>query len=149
MKNLFNSADAHELIERINKLTPQSQRLWGKMDVAQIFAHCSILLRVARGLDKPKRRFIGLLLGPLVKNTFFGEKPHPKNSPTDKTFIVSDQKHFDSEKANLIEHIRAFSEGGPAACTTHPNPFFGKLTPDEWALGQYKHIDHHLKQFGV
>jgi hypothetical protein len=149
MKNFFNPSDTREILDRINRLTPESKPLWGKMTAAQMMAHCSILLRVARGLDKPKRRFLGILLGWAVKETFFGKKPHPKNSPTDKTFIVADQKQFEEEKQILMAHITAFSEGGPAACTTHPNPFFGKLTPEEWANGQYKHVDHHLKQFGI
>jgi len=149
MKNLFNHTDAEEIVVRINKLTPQTQHLWGKMDVAQMMAHCSILLRIARGLDNPSRRWLGILLGWMVKKSFFGEKPFPKNSPTDRTFIITDPRKFEDEKAILIEHIQAFSNGGPHASTRHPNPFFGKLTPDEWARGQYKHIDHHLQQFGV
>ncbi len=149
MKNLFNKEDAAEIVNRINKLTPQTQHLWGKMNVSQILAHCSILLRIARGLDKPKRKFIGILLGWMVKDSFFGEKPYPKNSATDPTFIVTDERDLEKEKNILLEHLRAFSEGGAAACTTHPNPFFGKLTPEEWARGQYRHLDHHLRQFGV
>jgi hypothetical protein len=149
MKNFFNASDTEEIINRIGRLTPESQRLWGKMDVSQMMAHCSITLRIARGLDKPKRRLLGILLGWAVKDHYFGEKPFPKNSPTDKTFIVADKKSFEDEKKKLIEHINAFSQGGAVACTTHPNPFFGKLTPQEWAIGQYKHVDHHLKQFGV
>jgi hypothetical protein len=149
MKNLFNPADTKELLDRIEQLTPETQHRWGKMDVAQMMAHCSILLRIARGIDKPKRRWLGILLGPLVKQSFFGDRPFPKNSPTDRSFIVVDNKRFEEEKQTLISHIQAFSTGGPDACTTHPNPFFGHLTPDEWARGQYKHIDHHLQQFGV
>jgi len=38
---------------------------------------------------------------------------------------------------------------GPAGCTKHPHSFFGKLTPEEWAILSYKHLDHHLRQFGV
>ncbi|MBL7842557.1 MAG: DUF1569 domain-containing protein [Cyclobacteriaceae bacterium] len=149
MKNLFDRNDSQEILNRIEKLTPETQRLWGKMDVAQMLAHCSKLLRIARGLEKPRRSVLGILLGWMVKETFFGAKPHPKNSPTDKTLIVADQKIFEEEKRILTEHIKAFSEGGPERCTTHPNPFFGKLAPEEWARGQYKHLDHHLQQFGV
>jgi len=149
MKNFFNPADTQEILNRIEKLTPETQHRWGKMDVAQMMAHCSIILRIARGLDKPRRRILGVLLGWAVKEIYFGEKPFPRNSPTDTTFVVADKKVFAEEKQKLIEHIIAFSQGGPAACTTHPNPFFGKLTPDEWARGQYKHVDHHLQQFGV
>ncbi len=149
MKNLFNLQDSREVLERIDKLTPQTQRLWGKMDVAQMLAHCSVLMRIARGIDKPKRIPLGIILGPLFKKSFFGDKPYPKDSPTHPSYIVAEEKKFEEEKQTLKEHIKAFSQGGPAACTTHPNPFFGKLSPEEWARGQYKHIDHHLKQFGV
>ncbi|MFD1127776.1 DUF1569 domain-containing protein [Paenibacillus provencensis] len=31
---------------------------------------------------------------------------------------------------------------------TNPHPFFGKLTSEEWSIGLYKHLDHHLKEFG-
>jgi hypothetical protein len=137
MKTFFTPNDTREILERIDKLTPQTQR------------HCSILLRIARGLDKPKRRLLGILLGWAVKRDYFGEKPYPKNSYTDPTFKIVDKKIFEEEKQKLIDHITAFSTAGAAGCTTHPNPFFGNLTPDEWAQGQYKHIDHHLKQFGV
>ena len=149
MEHLFQPAVANDILNRIEKLNANSQPLWGKMNVAQMLAHCTIVIRIARGLDKPKRRFLGVLLGWLVKDSFFGSKPYPKNSKTDPTFIVVNQRDFEREKQILIEHIKAFSEGGPAACTKHPNPFFGRLKPEEWARGQFRHLDHHLKQFGV
>ena len=36
MKSVFNPSDKAELLSRIEKLSPSSQRLWGKMEVAQI-----------------------------------------------------------------------------------------------------------------
>jgi Protein of unknown function (DUF1569) len=42
-----------------------------------------------------------------------------------------------------------FAKGGAEGCTKHPHNFFGKLTPLEWATGMYKHLDHHLRQFGA
>ena len=45
--------------------------------------------------------------------------------------------------------VRQFSEGGETRCTRHPHPFFGSLTPQAWSRGMYKHLDHHLRQFGV
>ena len=149
MKNLFNPTDTQEILSRIERLTPEAQRRWGKMEVAQMLAHCAALLSIARGLDNPKRSWLGVLLGWAVKGKFFGPSPHPKNSPTGSGLVVTDKKHFEEEKKKLIVHIQAFAEGGPEACTRHPNPFFGKLTPEEWAQGQYKHLDHHLQQFGV
>jgi transposase InsO family protein len=45
--------------------------------------------------------------------------------------------------------IDRFVAAGPKSCTTHPHSFFGPLTPEEWAILMYKHLDHHLRQFGV
>lgn len=149
MKDLFEPSTLNEIKERINKLKPTSQREWGKMDVAQMMGHCSATLEVATGEKSPPRLFIGRILGPLVKSSFTGEKPFGKNSPTDKSFIVADKRDFEKEKARLINLVTKFSTGGEAKCTTHPHSFFGKLTPKEWALGMYKHLDHHLRQFGV
>lgn len=149
MKNLFDQQDAREIVDRINHLTAQSKPLWGKMDVAQMLAHCTMVIRIARGLDNPPRRVLGILLGWMVKSSFFGEKPYPKNSPTDPGFIVTGERDFEEEKLTLLTHVKAFAAGGAPGCTKHPNPFFGRLTPQEWARGQYRHLDHHLNQFGV
>jgi hypothetical protein len=149
MKNLFDKKDTEEILHRLDQLTPATQRLWGKMAVAQMLAHCTTVIRIARGLDNPKRSVLGILLGWMVKDSFFGEKPYPKNSATATSFIVANERDFEQEKKILRGHIIAFSDGGPEKCTTHPNPFFGKLRPEEWARGQYRHLDHHLSQFGV
>lgn len=49
----------------------------------------------------------------------------------------------------LIIHLNKFHKNGPETCISHPHPFFGKLTSEQWGKGIYKHLDHHLKQFGV
>jgi len=48
-----------------------------------------------------------------------------------------------------IDATDRFTAGGLGKCTTHPHCFFGKMTPMEWATLAYKHMDHHLRQFGV
>jgi len=45
--------------------------------------------------------------------------------------------------------VDRFASAGKAGCTTHPHTFFGRMTADEWGILMYKHIDHHLQQFGV
>lgn len=149
MNTLYNEGDAHDIRIRIDRLTPQAQRLWGKMDVGQMMAHCSAALEVAVGDKRPPRLFIGRILGPLVKPSYVGPKPFGKNSPTDRSFIMTGQKEFNKEKERLLQLIDRFSEGGLEKCTTHPHSFFGKLTPEEWGISMQKHLDHHLRQFGV
>jgi hypothetical protein len=95
------------------------------------------------------RSFIGRIIAPFFKKSVLGEKPFHKNSPTDKSYIFPGNLNFDEQKAKLIASLKKFQEGGTAKCTTHPHPFFGKFTPEEWAVFQWKHTDHLLRQFGV
>jgi len=149
MKNLFTTDAKQEVLARMNTLSPQSNRQWGKMEVDQMLAHCSAALEVAVGQKFPPRLFIGRVLAPIFKSTVLGDKPFSKNGPTDKSFIITDRRNFDSEKTRLTGLITQFSEGGTAKCTTHPHSFLGKLTADEWGKLMYKHLDHHLKQFSA
>ena len=149
MKNLFQPDAAEEVISRIDKLQSESQRQWGKMDVAQMLAHCSVTLDMASGRLVLPRILIGRILGPFVRPFFTNDKPFSKNSPTDKKFVIADKRDFAREREQLKIKVRQFHDGGDAQCTKHPHCFFGVLTPQEWATGMYKHLDHHLRQFGV
>jgi len=149
MKNLFEQEAVDEVISRIGTLQPATQRQWGKMDVAQMMAHCSGALDMAAGRLNPPRLFIGRLIGRLVKPIYSNEKPFSQNNPTDPKLVVSDQRDFRREQEQLKLKIQHFHDGGEAQCTRHPHPFFGNLTPQEWSRGMYKHLDHHLRQFGA
>lgn len=149
MKNLFQPEGMQEIVSRIDKLQPASVRQWGKMDVAQMMAHCSAAMDMALGRLNPPRMFVGRLLAPFVKPIYTNEKPFSKNNPTDKKLVISDQRDFLREQEALKLRVHQFHDGGEAKCTRHPHPFFGPLTPAEWARGMYKHLDHHLRQFGV
>jgi hypothetical protein len=149
MNNLFNTADVDSILSRLDKLTPDSERKWGKMTVEQMMAHCTAALKVANNEAYPPRIFIGRILSPFIKKNFFNEKPFPKGTPTDKSFIVKDKRDFNKEKQLLKDQVEKFIEGGEMRVTRHPHSFFGKLTPTEWSIGMWKHLDHHLRQFGV
>jgi hypothetical protein len=149
MKSLFEKDSVREIYNRINNLSAQSKREWGKMDVAQMLAHCSKIMELATGQKKLPRLFIGRILGPMAKASYLSEKPFSKNGPTDRNFIITNQRDFNPEKEKLINLIQLFSNGGETKCTTHPHSFFGRLTPAQWGTSMYKHLDHHLKQFGV
>ncbi len=150
MNNLFNEADVKRILERLTRLTPDSKRLWGTMNVAQMLAHCNVSLETAMGLNFPKRKLIGRLFGKLIKLKFLDKKPMIKNSRTEDSYVTSDEKFdFETERSKALNLVRTFYENGPEKCTMHPHSYFGKLTPDEWAILKWKHYDHHLRQFGV
>lgn len=146
VKNLFASDAKQFIIERINKLTSESKPLWGKMNVAQMLAHCQMPMGVALGSHKLQGSIILKLIGPFFKKLLFNEKPFKRNLGTDRSFIITDQRKFEEEKQKLVDMINRFTE---ANMVDEPHPFFGKLTKEEWSKGTWKHLDHHLMQFGV
>ena len=101
MKNLFEQETVDEVISRIDKLQPRSQRQWGKMDVAQMMAHCSITMDIASGRLNLPRIFIGRLIAPFFKSIYTNEKPFGKNGPTGKELVVADQRDFACEREQL------------------------------------------------
>lgn len=149
MKSLFEKEAQNEVLQRLEKLSPQSQAQWGKMNVAQMFAHCSATLEVATGKNNPPRETLGILLGWMFKSILYNDKPYRHGERTYKDYVVSDERDFDREKQRLLGLIKEFTKGGAEQCTRHPNPFFGRLTPEQIGKTQYKHFDHHFSQFGV
>jgi Protein of unknown function (DUF1569) len=149
LKNLFDK-DAHtEITDRINSLSPQSQRQWGKMNVAQMLAHCKEAFKVPLRDKKIPRMFIGLLIGWAFKNKLYNDEPWKRNLPTAPNFIIKDERDFEKEKLELTGLINQFYNGGPQKVGRFPHPMFGSFTSSQWGRAMYKHIDHHLMQFGA
>jgi hypothetical protein len=151
MNNLFDATVANQVKTRLGKLEPQSERLWGQMTVAQMLAHCAMSMQWAVGELVPEKgplpaRMMGCLVKPMVLRN---DDLMRKHSPTIKSLIVTGERDFSKEREWLSELIDKFVTGGAAACTKNPHSFFGKMTPEEWAILSYKHLDHHLRQFGV
>ena len=150
MKNLFEAADVEEVQARLASLQPDSERVWGSMNVAQMLAHCSMGMEMAVGEMRPPRMLIGSIIGSMVKSKALGnDEPMRRNSPTVTGLVVKDDRDFGAERERLSGLIDRFAAGGPEGCTAHPHAFFGKMTPAEWAELTYKHLDHHLRQFGA
>ncbi len=151
MKNLFQAVCVEEVKQRLAALSPGSHRQWGKMSPAQMLAHCSLGLEMAAGEIRPRRALMGRVLGPVIKPIALrDDEPMRRNSPTSKELLVIGEKRdFETEQKRLSGLIDHFAAAGPAGCTSHPHAFFGSLTPDEWSILMYKHLDHHLRQFGV
>ena len=147
IKNLYDPAAKQAIIERINKLTPDTPRQWGKMDVAQMLAHLQQPLEVALGHRTITGTFFFNLIMPLFKKTLWDDKPWKKGLPTDATYIMTGEaKEFQQEKTKLLELINQFNE---AALSDKKHPVFGFMTKEQWSQSGWKHIDHHLKQFGA
>lgn len=147
MKTFFDKAAQDELQQRFQKLNAQTKGQWGKMNAAQMLAHCTAGMQVPVGDLTVKRTFLGLI-GWMFKGMIHSEKPFSKNSPTAAEFVMTDERDFDNEKNHFVECFNKLAQG-PSAITCYNHAFFGTMTSDDWGHLMYKHMDHHFQQFGV
>jgi hypothetical protein len=148
--NVFSEEITQQLIERLNHLTPESRPLWGKMAVGQMLAHCCVPYEMTYENIHPKPgRMKRFFLRLLAKNLVTGEKPYRKSSPTAPAFVVKDDRDFETEKKRLIGYLERTQSLGEKHFEQKEYISFGRLTLTEWNNMFYKHLDHHLRQFGV
>ena len=151
MQNVFDAKDAQEYINRINNLTPETPRKWGKMSADQVLAHLNVAYDLTFTPEKfPKPSFIAkFLLSRFVKPKITNEIPYKQSLPTSPAFIIADERNFEEEKAKLIGNIQRVQQLGREAFEGKENINFGKMTAQCWNNMFAKHLNHHLEQFGV
>jgi hypothetical protein len=150
MEKIFDLAYVDQQIARINKLSPDTKGLWGKMSVAQMLAHLNVSYELVYTDKHPKpNAFMKFILKKLVKDKVVGPAPYKKNGPTAPAFIIKEDKDFEAEKTRLIDHLKKTQELGEAYFDQKESHSFGVLTLPEWNTMFAKHLDHHLGQFGV
>lgn len=150
MPNVWNAQDVATILNRVDHLTPTSRPLWGKMSVGQMLAHCNVTYELTYENIHPKPNFIlRLLLKLFLKGIVTGDKPYKKNSPTGGAFMIKETKDFEFEKKRLIAFIQRTQQEGEAAFEGRDYVSFGILSAKEWNHMLYKHLDHHLSQFGA
>ena len=147
MKSIFDKTASDEILERLERLQPTAARQWGKMSPAQMLEHCSRALEMATGKKPRQQAFLGKMIGWIFKKGFLSEKPFPKNSPTAPDFIIKDEPDLEATKARLKDLIADLHQLGEAGTDGNVHGFFGKFSGTEWGVTQYKHLDHHLRQF--
>lgn len=150
LPNIFSKEETQKMLSRIEKLTSETQPLWGKMNVAQMLAHCAVTYELTdESKYKKPNALLKFFLKLFVKNSVVNEIKYPKNSRTAPYFLITDQRQFEQEKKRLTNHITETQNLGEAFFDGKESYSFGKLTKAEWNNMFYKHLDHHLAQFGV
>ena len=150
MKNLLHQKTKAEVLQRIDRLTPQSQAVWGKMNVNQGLRHMTMALLIPLGeldptLDNPPK-----IPKWLLKFFLLNTKPPKGAAETFKEINMVANKinpaDFEAEKANLKNMINRFFA---TEQFIPENKLVGKFTTENWGILNYNHTDHHLRQFGV
>lgn len=150
IENIFDKDGLRVLVSRIQALKPDSQRKWGKMNVAQMLAHCNVGFELAYESKHPAPgRFKRFMLKTFVKKGVVNEVPYKKNSPTASVFKVASEQNFIVEQQRLISFLERTHNLSSAHFEGKAYVSFGRLTSTEWNNLFAKHLDHHLTQFGV
>lgn len=150
LPNIFTEPVVQQLVTRINQLTPATTPQWGKMNIAQMLAHCNVTYELAYENIHPRpNAFMRFILKSFIKKIVVSEKPYAKNSRTAPVFLMVTEKEFNKEKERLLNYLQKTKQLGEAAFEGKENHGFGKLSSTEWNNMFYKHLDHHLGQFGV
>jgi len=149
-KNLFDEKEVQETIDRIKNLTPKTRPLWGKMNVAEMLAHCNVTYELVYTDKHPKPKGLKkFLIKFFAKKIVVGPKPYRKNIRTAPEFLITDERNFETERKRLIAHLEKTQKLGPEHFNSKDSHAFGPLTDKEWNTLFSKHLDHHLRQFGV
>lgn len=147
MTSIFEDKAHKDIVSRIHSLEENSQPLWGKMNVSQMLHHCQAPLNIMlQKKDYDLKPFWLITL--FFKKSLYNDKPWRKNLPTAKQLKVNSTKDFSSEKKqllSLVEEVMLHKD----KTSWEPHPSFGTFTPQQWGQLQFKHLDHHLTQFGV
>ena len=147
MNSIFDENSFFEIINRLNALSEESKASWGKMSVGQMVWHCQGPLNII--LEKNDYGMKPSWFAKVFfKKSLYNEKSWRKGLPTAKFLKPNEEKNFEQEKEVLLQLLSELnSKRGKEEWK--PHPAFGYFTKDQWGQMQYKHLDHHLRQFGV
>jgi len=151
MKSFANSADLRRTLDRLRRITPNSERRWGTMTPNEMLCHLADAMRAVLG-ERPMDLRITFFSRTVVKwIALRAPVPWAKGIRTGRTV---DARRDGTRPADFARDLAAVEEitgrfVERSAAMPMPHPLFGKLTPEEWLRWAYKHTDHHLRQFGL
>lgn len=148
MASLRDASTRLAIIHRLNALTPDATARWGTMTAPRMLAHMTDAFRMAFGELPVTPKNVPIARMFLFKKLFLYVLPFPKSAPTARELISRTPDAFDSERATMRAQMERMDVAAPSIVYAS-HPIFGKLTEAEWGVLAHKHLDHHLRQFGV
>ena len=150
LPNIFSVSVCADMVSRINRLNENTPALWGKMNVSQMLAHCCVTYEMIFENKHAKPNFLlRFVLKNFIKSKVVGEEPYKQGGPTAPQFLITNECDFEKEKMRLINYINKVQQLGEAFFEGKEFHSFGVLNKTEWNNMMYKHLNHHLSQFGV
>lgn len=147
MKTIADPATLERLVERLEALPPEAPSNWGTFTVGEMLCHLTDAAAsvMTQGGTTPSRRpFLKwfALRAPLAwpRNLPTPDEVNPKARGTVPT-------EFESDRRRAIDSLRALA-ATPATELANGHGAFGPMAPEDWFIWAYRHVDHHLRQFG-
>lgn len=117
------------------------------MNAPQMVAHCADAVRMALGsLAVPARRLP--IRYPPLKQIFLYLLPFPRSAPTAPELVERPPGDWNAEVSSLIALMEELARRSPDELASE-HPGFGPMSHRAWGALGYKHMDHHLRQFGA
>ncbi|MDQ3672831.1 MAG: DinB family protein [Gemmatimonadota bacterium] len=146
-RSLWNARARQDLLDRLERLSPEAKPLWGRMTAPQMLAHLANWMYMADGRLGTADRRLPLRYAPLKQLVVYW-LPFPRGIPTAAELISRVPSDWEIERAAVRELVKAFETRDPKA-SWPIHPAFGKLTSKAWGVLGYRHTDHHFRQFGI
>jgi len=147
MKSIWDTDAQREVHDRLTTLSADRRARWGKMSAQQMVCHLNESLKMALGELKVAPKKLPIRYPPL-KQLIIYLAPFPKNAPTAPELVITTTPNAWTRDVDdlqtLVDRFAARGKDGPWA----DHPAFGRLSSRAWGVLVYRHMDHHLKQFG-
>lgn len=150
LPDIFTQEVSGQLIARINRLAPDTRPQWGLMDAGQMLAHLNVMYELVYEHKHPRPGLLmKFMLKTFVKKIVTSEVPYKRSSRTAPAFLIRGTRNFEQERQRLADFIGRTQQLGAHSFDGRESHSFGPLSRQEWNNMFYKHLDHHLTQFGV
>ena len=146
-KTVFDRESREELARRMESIDPARGPLWGKMSSGQMLAHVNSALMMATG-ELPTQPKKSPFANPLARWLVIYKLKWPQGTPTAPELLATPPGEWAADLArfrDLLEQAGGRSPDGPWP----RHPVFGMMAGKHWGVLGYKHVDHHLRQFGA
>jgi hypothetical protein len=150
-RSIASPSDLAALRARLAALRPDSGRRWGKLTADEMLCHLADSFRATLGERVASSVKTSALQARLMKFVALRTPlPWPKGLPTRPEVNPHETgtrpEEFAADRAAVDALLVRFAE---PATRHHVHPMFGAMSREEWLIWAYRHVDHHLRQFGV
>ena len=146
-KTIWNAEDRRAVLGRLEGLREDARAQWGKMTVSQMVRHCELGVLAAMGEYKVAPVATPFKFWPMSK-LIIHWLPWPKGAPTADELLVKEDGDLRARVVALRATVERFvSRGREQKLEDHAA--FGRISADDWGALVWRHLDHHLRQFGA